>query len=286
MTRNAIRSSNTAIPITSWKCSDIDFNKIVRSQVVPDRRMFLILVASSFLEITAPLYTQHLVAYNNNCQEIVDWLDGVWLPEEVEHGRAMKAYVNAVWPEFDWESSYRRFHHEFEPYCGAERYQPSRALEMLARCITETGATTFYKALRDHTRELVLRDILDQMQRDEVRHYKHFLRYFRHYNEQEKNNKWRIFVTVLRRSSRVHSEDVFIACKHAYEGCQNGSVFTRSFYRRAISDIKKMAYTDYPYELAVKMLVQPLGFSQNIRKISIGVLSRALRSSLSIGFLG
>jgi len=251
-----------------WRSEDIDFRTIVRSEVRGNRTIFLILVGSSFLETTSPLYTHNLITYYQNCEEVVDWLTRHWQLEEVEHGKAMKAYVNAVWPDFDWQRAYENFYLEFEPYCAPDRYQPGKALEMLARCVTESGAATFYKALRDSTKEPVLRDLLDRMQRDEIRHYKYFLRFFRYFNEQEKNTKVGILITMLRRGMRVHGEDIFIACKYAYEGWNGCHVFTPALYRRAVSEIKRLAGKYYPYQQAIKMLIRPLESSKSSRNVS------------------
>jgi hypothetical protein len=268
--------------MAQWKYEDINYSKINFGEVKSDKRIFLVLAASSFLEITAPLYTRNLIEYTKDSQDVVEWLEGVWLPEEVEHGRAMTAYVNAVWPEFNWESAYRCFYAEFELYCAADRYQPTKGLEMLARCVTEAGAATFYKALRDQATEPVLNDLLDQMQRDEVRHYKHFLRYFHQFNEQEENSRCGMLRTILSRALRVHDEDAFIAWKHCWREEKGGGTVSSSDYRRAVRGIRDLVCKYYPYEQAVKMLVQPLSFNKNLRKIPISILSRALRSFFAI----
>ena len=250
-----------------WQAEDIDFTRIDLPTIRDDGDMFLVLAASSFLEITAPLYARNLAEFNRGRGDIADWLLDVWMPEEIEHGRAMKAYVQNAWPEFNWVGAYGSFSREFHRYCGRERYQQSPALEMLARCVTETGAATSYKALRDASREPVLRTLLDQMQRDEVRHYKYFLRYFHEYNEEEKNSHAKLVKVVAKRTLRVYDEDMLIAFKHA----QSGSVTPRG-YLLTVRQLRRVALPHYPVEQAVKMIAKPLGLSGSAREIPIRLL--------------
>jgi hypothetical protein len=50
----------------------------------------------------------------------------------------------------------------------------SQAGEMIARCIVETGTSSYYSALRDATEEPVLKQICGKIAGDEFRHYKLF----------------------------------------------------------------------------------------------------------------
>ena len=50
----------------------------------------------------------------------------------------------------------------------------SRAREMVARCVVETGTSSYYTALAEASREPVLREICERIAADEFRHYKMF----------------------------------------------------------------------------------------------------------------
>ena len=50
----------------------------------------------------------------------------------------------------------------------------SQAGEMMARCIVETGTSSYYSALKDATAEPVLKQICTKIAADELRHYKLF----------------------------------------------------------------------------------------------------------------
>lgn len=267
-----------------WCSEDIDFGSLRASAVRQSRPLFYVLLSSSFLEITVPVYTRNLAAYYRDNEELVTWLTQQWLPEEMEHGRAMRAYVTAAWPELDWAAAYGRFQAEIEPYCASERYQPTRALEMLARCVTETGAASVYRALRDWTDEPVLKDLMHRMQRDETRHYTHFLKWFRHYDAVELNAGRRIILaTIIQRTIRGVSEDGLIAYKHAYAAWTGDGAFSASRYREFLREIRQMIRAVYPYEAALKMLVQPFRFSERGRRVAVPLLSRLARLWMTAG---
>lgn len=59
---------------------------------------------------------------------IVDWLTTVWLPEEAEHGRLTRRYVQEVWPEFAWDAGYEAFFKRYGPECDYQKLRPSPAL--------------------------------------------------------------------------------------------------------------------------------------------------------------
>ena len=52
-----------------------------------------------------------------------------------------------------------------------EQLEESRALEIAARCVVETGTATFYTTLHACAREPVLKQLTGLIRRDEVRHY-------------------------------------------------------------------------------------------------------------------
>ena len=50
----------------------------------------------------------------------------------------------------------------------------SRRGEMIARCVVESGTSSYYSAIRDATDEPVLKEIAGRIAADEYRHYKLF----------------------------------------------------------------------------------------------------------------
>ena len=85
-----------------WNLEDIAFSNIDVNAVRSDEFLFATLASASFVEILAQTYSVNLTQHFRGNPEITDWLEAHWRPEEVQHGKALKAYVMAVWPEFDW----------------------------------------------------------------------------------------------------------------------------------------------------------------------------------------
>ena len=62
----------------------------------------------------------------------------------------------------------------------------SRVGELLARCIVETGTSSFYSAVEEATAEPVLKEICRHIAADEFRHYRMFLNGLRRYQPVER----------------------------------------------------------------------------------------------------
>ena len=92
-----------------WRLEDIRFDMLDLASVRNDEFLFLTLAAASFVEILAGTYSANLVRHFRGNPAITRWLEESWQQEEVQHGRALKAYVQTVWPEFDWEGAHLKF---------------------------------------------------------------------------------------------------------------------------------------------------------------------------------
>jgi len=141
----------------TWSIDDIPYGTLARESVRDDRRLFDIVASASFIEITSDLYTRNLVEFFRADREVADWLAEHWQREELQHGAALRKYVETAWPDFDWQAGYRLFLADYGPTCTVQRLAPSKALEMASRCVIETGTATFYRALSDLSPEPVLK---------------------------------------------------------------------------------------------------------------------------------
>ncbi len=197
-----------------WTLDDIPYGAIDRGAIAGDECFFHLIAAASFIEITSDAYTKNLVEFCAGEPEVVDWLEHGWQHEEVQHGHALRRYVETVWPEFDWERAYQSFMTEYARLCSVEFYAPTRALEMAGRCVVETGTSSFYRMLADAAPEPVLRQLTALISNDEIDHYKHFYRYFRLFAAKERPSRWAVAKTLLARIAEIDNEDGAIAFKH------------------------------------------------------------------------
>src|SRR6266478_7565579 len=139
-----------------WSLDDIAIDRIEIDCVRWQEELFLLLAGASFVETGSDLYTRNLVERFRGDAEVSSWLTKHWEPEELQHGRALRAYVNRVWPEFDWQAAFTAFLADYSRSCTAEELERTHYLEMAARCVVEMGTATYYRAIRDISDEPVL----------------------------------------------------------------------------------------------------------------------------------
>src|ERR1700676_4237385 len=142
---------NSAIVLGSaqqrWTLDIIDWSALRHDAVAGDEPLFYLVAGASFIETTTDLYTRNLIDYFAGDDEITDWLQAHWLPEELQHGRALRHYVQLAWPDFDWDRVYEGYLPEFTAQCAEDGVEPTRTREMASRCIVEMGTSGYYRTL-------------------------------------------------------------------------------------------------------------------------------------------
>lgn len=174
----------------SW-VERIPYDTLDLARVRDDTVLFHMVSSASLIEFASGVYTRNLVEFFHDDDEVVNWLTQSWEKEELQHGEALKRYVQTAWPDLDWESAYEGFIAELVPYYSVDRLARTRALEMVGRCVVESGTATFYRMMSALASEPVLKRVAKKISADEVRHYKHFYRYYLRYREIEKPGRRR-----------------------------------------------------------------------------------------------
>jgi rubrerythrin len=251
----------------NWRFDDIAFDAVDATLVRDDEFLFLTLASASFVEILAETYGSNLIEHFRGDMEITEWLGACWRREEVQHGHALKIYVQTVWPDFDWECAYREFLGQYVALCTVEQLEPHKALELMARCVVETGTSSFYRALQQYVREPVLRQLIGKIKADEAAHYRHFRRFFMTYNATERHGIGAVIATIWRRLRAVRGEDAYIAFKHVHAGRHPNRPFRESDWGRYNRTVKRLARQHYPYLMAVRMLIKPIPMLEPIKKV-------------------
>lgn len=259
--------------------SDIDLSSIETAALAGHPRLFDLVVGASFIEISAAHYTRNLTEHFADHSAATRWLAEVWQIEEIGHGEILRAYAQRAWPEFAWEAAYADFFDEYSAACSTAALEPSRALEMAARCVIETGTATFYRMLADYAPEPVLRQIAARILRDEVRHYKHFRQYFLWYNQSERNGPLRVLGTLHQRLGEGESDDVWYAIKHIHRH-RHGHPPTLAEYRALKQELRPVFRRYYPYGQAARMLLHVLGLRGTGLRMAESLLVPAMRASI------
>ena len=248
-----------------WTLESLDFSRIDAARIRHNEDLFFLLCSSSFVESGSDLYTQNLVDHFAGDDALQTWLRQHWEQEEMQHGRALSAYVKAVWPEFNWDAGFKAFWDEYGAVCTAEQLEESRGLELAARCVVETGTASLYRALNDITDEPVLKELTNHIKSDEVRHYKHFYQHYRLYREREGFGRYRVFRAVLRRVNEIKSEDSDIALRHVFNQCYPHQKGDDAAFRKISNRAQGLLRRHIPAAMTVKMLLKPLDFPAKLQ---------------------
>lgn len=249
----------------AWRIEDIPFSSIDRTHVSANEALIVLLCASSFVESGSDLYTSNLVTYFNGDPEVSDWLNDHWEQEELQHGRALKTYIQHVWPDFDWDVAFRKFFAEYSKTCAVENFEKSRALEMVSRCVVETGTATLYRAISECASEPVLKQLTENIRADEVRHYKHFYHFFRKYNHVERNGRLAVLGALARRVIDLKSDDSEIALRHVFESRYPDDTASRKRLKQLTTRVNALVRRNLSADMCIKMLLKPLDLPARIQ---------------------
>ena len=247
-----------AAPRMRWCMDDLPYAQIDHAAIEDDEDLFYLLMSASFIETGSDTYAANLGEHYAHYPEIQHWLQGEWEHEELQHGAALRRYVETVWPSFPWQQAYDSFFAEYSQLCTVEELFSDRRLEMVARCVVETGTTAYYHTLRELSDEPVLSELLGNIRNDEVNHFKHFLKYFKELQQQSPVGRTRIAKALYGRLKELRESDSDIALRHVW--AHKGPYFAGSSTR--FEDMAQRIYElvsrRLPADLAVRMLLKPM----------------------------
>ncbi len=259
-----------------WSLTDIDLTQIERDRVRDDWFTYYLVAGASFIETAADLYTSNLVLHFPD-PLAREWLAKHWQPEELQHGLALRAYTEAAWPGLDWQQGYAGFFDEYSRLCTMEQLEASRALEMAARCVVETGTATFYTTLHSCAPEPVLKQLTGFIRRDEVRHYNHFRTFYLSYQAEERVGRLSVLRALHKRFAEAEQEDAFIGFKHAWRMLHPGQPFRDEHFAAFMQQVHERLRPHYPYRMAVQMILQPLELNRTLHRLVVPLLVRGAR---------
>jgi hypothetical protein len=259
-----------------WGLDDIPWDAVRCDLVAGHEALFYMLAAASLMESATDLYTANLIEYFAGDDEIASWLRDFWLPEELQHGRGLRRYVETAWPDFPWDQVREAFVEEFRPFCD-EALEEERGLEMASRCVVETGTASFYTCLSRASPDPVLALLTRRIAEDEIRHYKHFYRFFRKYREIECPGRAAVAPALWRRVRMTGSEDRLIVLKHVHAAYRPGAALDSRSYRRVHRQCRALMRPHFPAQMTARMLLKPLGLGPRTQRLTVPVLAAVTR---------
>jgi hypothetical protein len=133
---------------------------------------------------------------------------------------------------------------------------------MMARCIVETGTSSYYSALKDATEEPVLKQICGKIAADEFRHYKLFYGQLRRCLARDGLSRWGRLRIGWSRIAESDDDELSYAYYAANE--PEGSVYDR---KRAMQAYARRAYPLYQpghVQRAMAMILKAVAWPRKV----------------------
>ena len=109
-----------------------------------------------------------------------------WAEEEIQHGDALGQWASLADPGWDYAAAFERYRNGYRIDLDANAsIRGSRTGELIARCIVETGTSSYYTALAEATAEPCLQQVCKLIAADEYRHFKLFYDHMKRYLARE-----------------------------------------------------------------------------------------------------
>jgi hypothetical protein len=243
-----------------WTLEDLPWEKFDPSKVDPE--ILRLVKAASLVEYNGTGYVRYLCNVFHDDPAFQE-LAREWGVEEVQHGVALGRWAELADPSFDFKAAFRRFVEGYRLEVEvSDSVRGSRSGELIARCIVETGTSSYYKALWEATEEPVLKEICRKIEADELRHYKLFYTALRGYLEREGLGFWgRLRVAAGR---VAESEDDELAYAY-YAANQPDGPYDRKQYNRAYARRAYSVYRPRHVERAMTMVFKAVGLKPHGR---------------------
>lgn len=271
-----MRGSNV---VRTWTLGDLDWAGLDAERARGDPLLYYLVASASFVESAADRYTANLLHHFSD-PALRGWLVEHWEAEELQHGRALRRYVETVWAELDWPRAYEAFLSEYSLLATVEALEPEPALELVARCVVEMGTATFYTALHRRAEDPLLKQLVGLIRQDEVRHYTRFRQSLEAERSRAGIRRAAVLRALGRRLAQVKSEDAYVGFKHAWRMRHPRDSFDHDRFDRFRAELRGLVRRYYPYRMALQMLLQPLDLNHRLVRIALPLLERGARLAL------
>jgi len=238
-----------------WRIEEVAWDRFDPAKVDP--AIVPLVKAAAMVERNGTDYARYL---NNVFHDDPDFGQAAdnWAVEEVQHGEALGRWAMLADPGWDYRAAFARYKAGFTlPLDATRSVRGSRTGELIARCMVETGTSSYYTALADATQEPVLQQICRLIAADEYRHFKLFYDHMRRYLARERIGFLRRLAIALARITE--SEDDELA--FAYH-CGNAPAGSRYEHRRSIATCMAQAipfYRPHHVERGTGMILKAVG---------------------------
>ena len=249
-----------------WRLEDVAWDRFDPAQVDPS--IVPLVKAAAMVERNGVDYAVYLGRVFVDDPDFRRASDN-WAIEEVQHGDALGRWAMLADPGWNFEAAFQRYRDGYKlPLDADASVRGSRTGELIARCMVETGTSSYYTALAEATGEPVLQQVCKLIAADEYRHFKLFYDHMRRYLARERLgmlNRLKIAAGRI-----TESEDDELA--FAYH-CGNESEATAYEHKRCIAAYMGRAISFYRFrhiERAMGMILKSVGLPPRGRLSAAG----------------
>lgn len=166
-----------------WHIEQIAWDRFDPSRVEPE--VIPLVKAAAMVERNGDDYAAYLKSVFHDDPDFQAAADN-WAIEENQHGDALGRWAMLADPSFRYMESFARYREGFQIDVKADAsIRGSRTGELIARCMVETGTSSYYTALGEASEEPVLKQICRLIAADEYRHFKLFYDHMKRYLARE-----------------------------------------------------------------------------------------------------
>jgi len=167
-----------------WRIDDVRWDQFDPAKLDPS--IIALVKSAAMVERNGTDYGTYLKRVFHDDPAFKDAAD-LWSVEEIQHGDALGRWAMLADPSWDYQAAFQRYKDGYElPLLTADSsVRGSRTGELIARCIVESGTSSYYSALADATEEPVLKQVCKLIAADEFRHFKLFYDHMKRYLARE-----------------------------------------------------------------------------------------------------
>jgi hypothetical protein len=254
--------SNGEVFAAGWSLDDVRWSRFDASKV--DAELLAVVKAASLVEYNADDYVAYLKrVYRGASAETLATIER-WGDEEIQHGLALGRWSEMADPNFDFRDAFTRFRAGYKPahfMTGEGSVRGSRRGEMVARCVVESGTSSFYSAIRDATDEPVLKEVAGRIAADEFRHYRLFYDMLLKEDSEPDLPIWRKLWVAMTRINESDDDELAFAyyCGNVARERQKELPYRRAEYSRTHHAQCLPLYRRHHVDKMVKMVLKPAG---------------------------
>jgi len=244
-----------------WTMDDIHWSLFDPAKVEP--ALLSAIKAAALVEYNAPDYVTYLKrVFAGSGPDIFAAIEQ-WGREEAQHGRALGRWAEIADPSFKLEEAFARFRKGYKPAHfteGEGSVRGSRRGEMIARCVVESGTSSYYSAIRDATEEPVLKEIAGRVAADEYRHYKLFYDTL-HAQAEPDISFWRKLWIALGRVRESDDDELAFSfyCANVPPEKEAITPYDRKKYNRLAGQASMSIYNRRHIQKLVQMVIKAVG---------------------------